>query len=212
MTNASTRAPLGAAALALAGVFFLLFPLLRPWHDETTMAGAIAAMGSSAWVLSHYAGIFAFILVPVGLLALRRRLTGTLGEGLARPALVLSWLGVGLILPYFGAETFGLNAVARHAAVEPSVDLLAVAEAVRLGPVAAISFVLGLILVAVAGVQTALAIRRSAVLPRGSGWLFAVGLALYLPQFFGTPALRIGHGVLLAVGCLWLAWAMRRAE
>ncbi len=41
------------------------------------------------------------------------------------------------------------------------------------------------------------------------------GAALYLPQFFGPPPVRMAHGVLLAVGCLWLAmglWDRRAAE
>lgn len=211
MNTPSTRAPVGAIALALAGAFFLLFPALRPWRDETTVTGAIEAMGSTAWVLSHYAGVLAFILVPVGLRALRRRLTGTAGEGLARMAAVSGWLGAGLILPYFGAETFGLNAVARHAATDPSIDLLGIAESVRLGPLAAGTFVVGLLLIAVAGVQAALAVMRSSTLPAASAWLFAAGLALYLPQFFGSPALRIAHGALLAVGCWWLARSMLRS-
>lgn len=39
-------------------------------------------------------------------------------------------------------------------------------------------------------------------------------MLLYLPQFFGPPPVRIAHGVLLAVGCLWLAgglWSRRAA-
>jgi hypothetical protein len=39
----------GAAALAFAGVMFLLYPAVRPWHDETTQAGAHASMASAAW-------------------------------------------------------------------------------------------------------------------------------------------------------------------
>jgi Cyclin, N-terminal domain len=35
--------------------------------------------------------------------------------------------------------------------------------------------------------------------------LFAVGAVLYLPRFFADPAVRIAHGVLLAIGCLILA-------
>jgi len=42
--------------------------------------------------------------------------------------------------------------------------------------------------------------------------LFAVGFGLFLPQFFGPPALRIGHGVLLAAACVWLAWSAKRVE
>lgn len=35
-------------------------------------------------------------------------------------------------------------------------------------------------------------------------------MVLFLPQFFLSPALRIAHGVLLGVGCVLLAVAVRR--
>jgi hypothetical protein len=41
--------------------------------------------------------------------------------------------------------------------------------------------------------------------------LFAAGFALYLPQFFGPAAVRIGHGVLVAIGSVVLAVALWRA-
>jgi hypothetical protein len=47
--------------------------------------------------------------------------------------------------------------------------------------------------------------------PRWAGIPFAVAFALYLPQFFGPPALRIAHGVLVALGCVLLAAVMRRS-
>ena len=37
-----------------------------------------------------------------------------------------------------------------------------------------------------------------------------LGLLLYLPQFFGSPAMRIGHGVLLGLGCLALGLILAR--
>ncbi len=37
------------------------------------------------------------------------------------------------------------------------------------------------------------------------GAVFALGMALFLPQFFACPALRIAHGVLRAIGCFILA-------
>jgi hypothetical protein len=46
------------------------------------------------------------------------------------------------------------------------------------------------------------------------GMLGFIGLAIGL-QFFGPPPVRMAHGVLLAVGCLWLAiglWGRRLAE
>jgi hypothetical protein len=49
------------------------------------------------------------------------------------------------------------------------------------------------------------------MVPRWTGLPFALAFALYLPQFFGPPALRIAHGVLVAAGCLLLAIAVRRS-
>lgn len=40
---------------------------------------------------------------------------------------------------------------------------------------------------------------------RLAGVLPALGLVLFLPQFSTAPPVRIGHGVLLGVGLLWLA-------
>jgi hypothetical protein len=57
----------------------------------------------------------------------------------------------------------------------------------------------------------AVAVWRSGVLPRSSGILFAFGFALFLPQFFTPPAVRIVHGVLVAAGSIWLALALWRA-
>jgi hypothetical protein len=56
--SAPARTRLGAAALATAGVLFLLYPAVRPWEDESTLDGATKAMSSGAWVASH---LFAMI-------------------------------------------------------------------------------------------------------------------------------------------------------
>jgi hypothetical protein len=52
-------------------VLFLAYPALRPWHDEGTVAGATASMSSTAWVAAHFFAMLGFILMPLGLLALR---------------------------------------------------------------------------------------------------------------------------------------------
>ncbi|MFI6322591.1 hypothetical protein ACIBG8_33985 [Nonomuraea sp. NPDC050556] len=57
-----------------------------------------------------------------------------------------------------------------------------------------------------------LAQRRSRVMPRWSGIPLAVCFLLFIPQFFGPPAFRIGHGVLAAAGGIWLAWALWRSR
>jgi hypothetical protein len=197
----------GAVALALDGLMFLLYPVLRPWHDETTLAGASASMGSGAWVASHAFAMIGFVLVPLGLLALRAALGGTRGAGPAGAALVVTWIGAGLTLPYYGAEDFALHEIARAriTAGAGGPDLLGFAEAVRFNPVAMTMFGAGLVLLGVGAVLAAIAVARSGKLPRFSGVPFAVGFALWLPQFYTPAAVRIGHGVLVAAGLVWLA-------
>ena len=107
MSTSATRIRAGAIALAAAGLLFLAYPALRPWHDEGTVAGATASMSSTAWVTAHFFAMLGFILVPLGLLALRSALAATRAEPLALTAAVLAWIGSGLVLPYYGAEDFG---------------------------------------------------------------------------------------------------------
>ncbi len=190
---------LGPLALAAAGVLFLLYPAVRPWTDETTVDGAHAAMASPAWVAAHAFAMLGFVLVPLALLALRDVI------GIV-PTVVMS-AGAGLTLPYYGAEDFGLHA----AATTKGTDLLAVAEATRYDPVAITMFGAGLLTLAVGAILAAVAIRRSGVLPSSSGILFAVGFALFLPQFFAPAPVRIAHGVVMLAGLVWLAVAMWRA-
>jgi hypothetical protein len=205
----TTRIRLGAFALGLGGLLFMLYEMLRPWHDETTVEGALASMGSPAWVLSHFLAMAGFILVPLGLLAVRQVLGATRSEAAAFWAFVIATVGSGLVLPYYGAEDFGLYAVANS----PGVDILAIAESVRYQPLAMTIFGTGLVLLAVAGVMTAAAVWRSGVLPRFSAVLFAVTFVLFLPQFFTPAAVRIGFGVLALAAHVWLAWAVfRRAD
>ncbi|GIH11050.1 hypothetical protein Rhe02_91170 [Rhizocola hellebori] len=183
------RPRFAAAALALAGLLFLLYPAVRPWHDETTAAGAAASMGSSAWVAAHFFAIIGFILVPIGLLCLRT----------ITPAIVF-WIGSGLVLPYYGAEDFGLHAIATGKG-----DLLATVDAVRYQPVAITIFGVGLLLIAAGAILTAVAWWNEGGLARWGSLIFAIAFATYLPQFFTPAPVRIAHGVLAAVGCLAVA-------
>ena len=61
----------GAAAFGVAGAFFLLYPVLRPYADETTVEG-LRVMGMSAWVAAHLFAVGGFLLVSLGLLAVAR--------------------------------------------------------------------------------------------------------------------------------------------
>lgn len=199
-----TRTRLGASALAAAGAMFVLYPAVRPWDDESTVEGATAAMSSSAWVASHLFAMIGFILVPLALLTLRDLLGG---GRLPSAAMVTFWIGAGLTLPYYGAEDFGLHAAAR----ESVPNLLDVVDAFRYGSVAVTMFALGLLAMGVGAVLAAVSVWRSGALPRASGIPFAVGFALFLPQFFTPAPVRIAHGALIGLGGAWLAWQLWKA-
>ena len=202
-----TRNRTGALALAAAGVLFVLYPAVRPWHDESTVSGATASMSSQAWVAAHFFAMLGFILLPLGLLAVRDALAGTQSASLARTAAVVTWIGAGLTLPYYGAEDFGLHAIAANHAGH----LLDLINAVRYQPLAITIFGVGLVMLGTGALLAAVAIWRSRVLPRYSGIVFAAGFALFLPQFYLPPAARIAHGVLTGIGLAVLAANLWRA-
>ncbi|MCW2882137.1 MAG: hypothetical protein JWQ95_6237 [Sphaerisporangium sp.] len=201
------RTRLGAAALAAAGVLFLLYPVVRPYSDESSMAGAVA-MASSAWIAAHLFAVAGFILLTLGLLALHQ----VLDQRLSLRAVVVTWAGVGLTLPYYGAEVFGLNVIAHRAVQEQSTSLLRLADEFRYGPAAVTMFAGGLLLLGVGVVLAAIAVWRSGTLARWSAVPLAAGFALFVPQFFGPPALRIAHGALIAIGGVWLGLELWRAR
>lgn len=208
MRSQTTRIRLGAVALAIAGLLFLLYPLVRPWEDETTAAGAAQAMSQGAWVASHGFAMAGFVLVGLGVLAVWGALRHTVAEPAAAVAVALTWVGVGLTLPYYGAETFGLHAIASAAAAGETLDLLAIVDDVRFDPVAMATFGLGLVALAAGAALLAVAIRRSRALAPGAGLMFALGFVLFLPQFLAPAPVRIAHGALVAVGCVVLARAV----
>ncbi|MEU4363925.1 hypothetical protein [Promicromonospora sp. NPDC023987] len=60
------------AAFVAAGLSFLLFPLLRPWPDESVATADLAtAFASDRWVLAHLCGILGLALLVPALLGLR---------------------------------------------------------------------------------------------------------------------------------------------
>jgi hypothetical protein len=164
-------------------------------------------MSSGAWVAAHLFAMIGFILVPLGLLAVRDTIGGTLSSA----ALVITWIGAGLTLPYYGAEDFALHVVAQEHLKGQQFDLLGTVNGFRYHPVALTMFALGLLALAAGAILAAVAIAHSSLRPRWSGAVFALGFALFLPQFFTPAAVRIEHGVLMAIGCLLLAIALYRA-
>ena len=204
------RVRAAAVALAVAGVLFVLYPAIRPFSDESTLAGA-QAFASNAWVVSHVMGMLGFLGVALGLLGLYVASAGTPAARQSFWAVVFGWLGTGLTLTYYGAEVYGLRAIGREALSQHDASVLALADQVR-GVPGEVIFAIGLIWVAVAGVMAASASWRLAGLARWGALVVAAGLALYIPQFFFGQPVRIAHGALLAAGCLCLAAGLWRAK
>jgi hypothetical protein len=189
----------GSAALALAGALFVLYPAARPYGDLDPATTA-AAFASPWWPAAHLSAVLGFLLAGTGLVALYLRHRST-------PLAVAAgawWLGTGLTVVYYGAETFALHTLG--ARIDDPVLLAELAEAIRMGPAQVTVFAAGLALLAVAGVLTAVGLRSL----HGRALPFAAGAVLFLPQFFAHPGLRVAHGTLLGLGCLLLAAHLAR--
>jgi hypothetical protein len=196
----STR--LTATAFATGGIQFLIYPAIRPSGDDA------AAMASTEWVIGHAAAMFGFILIGLAVLGLHQ----VLGDRLSLRAAVVTWIGAGLTLPYYGAEDFGLNVIARRSLRDQAPALMELAQEFRYGPVALTMFAAGLLLLGAGVVMAAISVWRSGTLPRWSGTALALGFVLFIPQFFGPYPLRIAHGALIMIGGLWLATALQTAR
>ncbi|KZF00086.1 MAG: hypothetical protein WBD41_00180 [Rhodococcus sp. (in: high G+C Gram-positive bacteria)] len=176
------------ALLASTGVLFAIYPILRPYSSEVGRAGA-DAFASPLWIAAHVSAMIGFITL---VLALRALNVGTVAD-------VTTLVGVGLVLPYYGAETFALNVLGTDALDTGDYTVVDLAEPIRYGMTQSVMFGVGLVAIATGAV---LAARRSAC---WQGWVFAAGFVLFLPQFFAPPWLRIAHGLLILAGAALLA-------
>lgn len=197
------RIRLSALSLAISGILFVLYPAIRPFSDETSLNGA-AAFASTEWLVGHMLGMVAFTLLPLGLFGLHHSLKATAVKSLTYAAVVLCLLGTGLTLPFYGGEAYGLHALGLEALRKQTTDLVSLAAVVRSGP-GLIMFLIGLLLLAIAAIIVAITIWRSGKYHKWSGIPLALGMALYIPQFFGTQPIRIAHGLLVALSCIWIA-------
>ena len=195
-----------AVPAATSGLLMATYLLLRPYGDagSATSPEAAAAFASTWWVTAHLAGALA--LVQLGHLGLRvEDLLRTRATMLAR------WTGLAgmtLVLPYYGAETFGLHAIGRLGTSDPAA--LALVDDVRNHPAALTTFGLGLLLLAVSAIATAVAWHRAVRTSRWSApawaaWPLALGGTLVLPQFYLPPTGRMVFGVAYAAAALLLA-------
>lgn len=198
-----------STCLTVAALLFAAFPLLRPWGDKGgTSAGLIDAMASPLWVIAHCAGAFGFIALTLAAVGLRDLHRGAPGHRGATIGALLLTVGSGGTLLYYGAETFALHALASS----PTDQTETLIASVREGTTQLILFGMGLLLIAAGAVLLAFAVRRGGVLPQWSAVPLAITAALYLPQFFATPGLRVAHGIVLAASAVWMAVAILRSR
>ena len=206
------RRRLGAAALALAAFLLAVFPLIRPFFPmdptvpEPTLRAASGPFTSAPWLLAHSIAMLAFVLLMCGTLALYARLANGEREAVALWGLVSSLTGIALIMPMLGVETHIMPLVGTLY-LSGTTGIAPIVGQIYLGPAIAV-FLLGLLLLAIGSICFAVAVWRTRVLPRWSGVIYAVGLALWFPPF--SRAVRVVDGVLIGVGGIWLACGLWR--
>ena len=202
------RIRLTSLVFVIAGGLFVLYPALRPFSSEVGLDGA-AAFGSTSWIVAHTFAIVGFVFLILALFGIYLRLQSTSAERPALVGLVLSWIGVGLVLPFYGAEVFGLHAIGQQALNEDNGGLISLASSIRGQP--GITFILtGLVLLEAGIILVAIAVWRSGALARWAGMPLAVGFALYIPQYTAPQSLRVAHGLLITVACVLIAWQLAR--
>lgn len=192
-----------------AGLAFAAYPALRPWGPESGPEGALH-LGSAAWLAAHVLGMVGFVTLALALRSAAARPPWPWSGRPVREAETRAWVAVALLLPYYGAETYGLNAVGRHATSLDQPGLLAIADSFRYEPVAVTTFGLGLLALALVGGRLAHGSWRAGARARAGALVAGVGLATYLPQFFAPPEVRVAHGLVLGLGLLLVASGARR--
>lgn len=198
------------AGLVVAGLAFAAYPALRPYGPESGLRGA-ADLGSVFWLVAHVLGMLGFVSLALVLRAAADRVPWPWTGRPVREAETRMWLAVALLLPYYGAEAYGLNALGRYAVEQGDAGALDVADTFRYAPFEVTTFAAGLLLLVLVGGRIAHGLWLTGHLGRTGGLLTGLGLATYLPQFFGSPTVRIAHGVALGIGLVLVAVATQRS-
>lgn len=207
---AATSARSATAGFVISGLALAAYPALRPWAPEGGLVGA-ASFASTAWPISHLLGMVGFVSLALAVRALVATAAAWPTRTI-RATETLAWLAAAFLLPYYGAEAFALQALGAYAAQSGDVAALEVANSFRYAPLPLTTFAIGLLLLLIVGVRLAVAFWRSGSVGRIGGILTAAGTVTYLPQFFGTPAMRIGHGLVLGIGLVLLGLAVTRVS
>lgn len=208
----ATTTRLLAMPAATSGILMAVYLLLRPYGDSlsSTSTEAAAAFASRWWVVAHLAGALA--LVQLGRVGLR--VDDLLATSTTRIARWAGLAGAVLVLPYYGAEAFGLHVIGRAGMSDPSV--MALVDEVRGHPAALTTFGLGLLLLAVSGIATAGGWQQAAraqgwAVPALAPWPLAVATILLLPQYSLPPTGRMIYGIAYAAAAMVLALTAARA-
>ncbi len=201
---------LGAIVLGVSAFLLATFPLIRPFFaldvfaPEKTISLASPIFVSTMWSLSHYLAMLGFVLLQGGVLALYAFHVGSPGARLAFRGLAWSLPGIALILPALGVEAYTMPIIGRlH--LEGATGLAPAIALTYRGPMTVV-LLLGQLCLAVGVFSFAAAIRRDGRLPPIAGFVFAIGLALWLPML--PRAVRVVDGLLIGVGGIALAWKM----
>lgn len=196
MPRTATSAPaISGIAMIAAGVMFTLYPLIRGFGSEEGRAGA-ETFAAPTWMTAHLCAMAGFVLIAIALRFLPRA-----GSALELTA----WLASSFLLPYYGAEAYGLAALGDWARDNGNYDALAIADGFRYAPVPMITFGIGWLLLAAVGIALIVHAARNRGGPamnRVGAAITGIGLTVFLPVFFVPGALRIAHGIVLAVGLI----------
>jgi hypothetical protein len=118
------------AGLVVSGVALAAYPALRPYGPEAGLEGA-ADFGATAWLAAHALGMLGFVALAFTLRAASTKQPWRWSGRSLREVETRAWLAVALLLPYYGAEAYGLNQVGRYATEHADPGVLDVADAFR---------------------------------------------------------------------------------
>ena len=195
-------APLAGTATCMAG-----YLIARPYGDMSgTTDGMARAFAHPLWIASHVAGMLALCQFT----RVASRLDDIVGTRLSRAARTAALVGLVGCLPYYGAETFALNALGNEHITTGVPHFEQLVEEVRSGAAAMTFFATGLGGYAATGVLMALTWQRAGGRPSWAAWPLGLLALGFLPQFYLPQTGRMAYGVAWAMASAVLAWASLR--